>query len=120
MKKNIIQVKFSFYMLLQGIIFKFRAAFDIGQKWYFFNEKRELFLKIVPQTPPPPYSLALLSVLHQNKALHSFRKMGQRSIVELNVGLEYVLFYEKYFLKNWKLNLDHMYEMFCILNDASV
>ena len=46
--------------------------------------------------------------------------MGQRPIVELNIGLEYVLFYEKYFLKNWKLNLDNMYEMFCILNDASV
>ena len=31
----------------------------------------------------------ILSVLHQNKALHNFHKKGQRSIVENNIGLEY-------------------------------
>ena len=35
------------------------------------------------------YSIPFLSVLHQNKALYNFRKTGQRSIVERNIGLEY-------------------------------
>ena len=38
-----------------------------------------------------PYSIPSLSVLHRNKALYSFRKRGQRSTVERNLGLEYVL-----------------------------
>ena len=39
----------------------------------------------------PPYSIPFLSVLHQSKALHNFRKGGQRSIVERNISLEYGL-----------------------------
>ena len=38
-----------------------------------------------------PYSTPFLSVLHQNKAIHNFRKKGQRSIVERNIGLQYAL-----------------------------
>ena len=38
-----------------------------------------------------PYSIPFLSVLHQNKAMHNFRKKGQRSIVERNIGLQYTL-----------------------------
>ena len=37
------------------------------------------------------YSISFLSVLHQNKALYNFRKRGQRSIVERNIGLECAL-----------------------------
>ena len=37
--------------------------------------------KIFPSLPWP-YSIPFLSVLHQNKAFHGFRKKGQRSIVE--------------------------------------
>ena len=36
--------------------------------------------------PYPPYSIPFLSVLHQNKALHNFRKSEQYSI-----GVEYAL-----------------------------
>ena len=36
-------------------------------------------------------SIPFLSVLHQNKALHNFRKRVQRLIVERNIGLEYAL-----------------------------
>ena len=42
-------------------------AFYIGQKGNFFMK------------------------IGQNKALHDFRKRGQRSVVEHNIGLEYVL-----------------------------
>ena len=41
---------------------------------------------------PCPYSIPILSVLHENKALHNFRQGGQHLIVEFNVGLEYALF----------------------------
>ena len=44
-----------------------------------------------PPNPPSPHSIPFLSVLHQNKALYNFRKRGQRSIVERNIGLEYAL-----------------------------
>ena len=46
--------------------------------------------KIFPSLPWP-YSIPFLSVLHQNKAFHGFRKKGQRSIVEHNIDLEYAL-----------------------------
>ena len=39
----------------------------------------------------PLYSIPLPSVLHQNKALHTFCKRWQHSTVERNVGLEYAL-----------------------------
>ena len=39
----------------------------------------------------PPFSIPFLSVVHQNKALYNFRKMGQYSIVQRNIGLEYAL-----------------------------
>ena len=53
-----------------------------------------------------PYSIPFLSVLHQNKAMHNFRKKGQRSIVERNIGLQYTLIalavpnFSKYLLEN--------------------
>ena len=53
-----------------------------------FFEKRTLDTKNVT---PLPYSIPFLSVLHRNKALHNFRKNGQRSIVERDIGLEYAL-----------------------------
>ena len=61
---------------IQGIFSKFRAAFDIGQKGTFLW-KRELFKKRAPKIFPTPYSTTFLSVLHQNKPLHNFRKRGQ-------------------------------------------
>ena len=42
-------------------------------------------------TPPPPYLIPFLSVLHRNKALYNFFKRQQRSIFERNIGLEYTL-----------------------------
>ena len=45
----------------------------------------------IARLPPPPYSSLLLSVLHQKKALGTFHRKGQRSIVERNIGLEYAL-----------------------------
>ena len=54
--------------------------------------KKSTFLKKGPQNfPPPLYSIPFLRILHQNKALHNFRKRVQRSIVERNIGLEYAL-----------------------------
>ena len=46
-----------------------------------------------PSSPPlpPPFSIPFLSVLHQSKALYSFRKKGHRSIVKHNIILEYTL-----------------------------
>ena len=44
-----------------------------------------------PKNPPSPYSTPFLSALHQNKALYNFCTRVHRSIVERNVGLEYVL-----------------------------
>ena len=35
--------------------------------------------------------ILFLSSLHQIKVFHNFRKRGQRSIVENNMGLEYAL-----------------------------
>ena len=43
------------------------------------------------QKSPSPNSTPFLSALHQNKALYNFRTRVHRSIVERNVGLEYVL-----------------------------
>ena len=43
-----------------------------------------------------------LNVLNQNKAFHNFRKTGQRSIVECNIGLEYALSYKSEGLSNFK------------------
>ena len=54
------------------------AVFDIGQEEHFLKKK-------------DPYSIPFLSFSHQNKALHGFRKRGQRLIVEHNIGLEYTL-----------------------------
>ena len=50
-----------------------------------------LHLLTPPPAPRPPtsYWIPFLSVLHRNKALFNFRKRGQRSIVQRNVGLEY-------------------------------
>ena len=54
-------------------------------------KKEHFFEKRAPKIPLPPYSIPFLSVLHQNKALYNFRKRGQRSILERNIGLEYAL-----------------------------
>ena len=59
-------------------------------------KKEHLFYKKgTKNLPPPPptlsYSIPFLSVFHQNKNLHNFHKRGQRSIVELSMGLEYAL-----------------------------
>ena len=57
-------------------------------------KKEHLFYKKGPKIylpPPLPYSIPFLSVFHQNKNLHNFLKRGQRSIVEISMGLEYAL-----------------------------
>ena len=54
-------------------------------------KKGTFFEKGAPKISPSPYLISLLSVLHQNKALHNFRKRGQRWIDECNIGLEYAL-----------------------------
>ena len=58
-------------------------------------EKRHFFEKGAQKISPPPYSITLISVLHENKALHNFCKRGQHSIVECNIGLEYALIWVK-------------------------
>ena len=45
---------------------------------------------MAPKFPPPPPLHLFLSVFQYSKALYNFRKSGQRSIVERNIGLEYV------------------------------
>ena len=59
------------------------AVFDIGQKGHFFMKKGHLFEKKAPRILPSPYSIPFLSVLHQNKALYSFHKRGQRSQTQM-------------------------------------
>ena len=54
-------------------------------------KKGTFFEKGAPKISPSPYSISFLSVLHQNKTLYNFPKRGQRSIVERNIDLEYVL-----------------------------
>ena len=46
-----------------------------------------------PLSPPSPSSIQspFLSVFRRNKALYNFRKTGQHSIVERDIGLEYAL-----------------------------
>ena len=48
-------------------------------------------MRKVEKNSPTPYSISFLSALHQNKALHKFNKRGQRSMVERNIGLEYIV-----------------------------
>ena len=57
------------------------------------KKERFFYKKGTKNLPPPPlpYSIPFLSVFHQNKNLHNFLKRGQRSIVELSMGLEYAL-----------------------------
>ena len=56
------------------------------------KKERFFYKKGTKNLPPPlPYSIPFLSVFHQNKNLHNFLKRGQRSIVELSIGLEYAL-----------------------------
>ena len=50
------------------------AASDIGQKEHFFEKKKGT------KNVTTLYSVEVLQVLHQNKALHNFRKRGQRLI----------------------------------------
>ena len=53
-------------------------------------------------TPHPPhFSIPFLCALHQNKTLHNFRKRGQRSIVERNIGLAYALMVVFPFIKGF-------------------
>ena len=63
------------------------------KKEYFFANRVP---KFQPRRPPP-YSIPLVSVLHQNKDFHNFQKQGQRSIVKVNKGLEYTLNDQTYF-----------------------
>ena len=66
---------------------------NVGPRAYSRNlGQRSILARKDPKNfTPAPYSIPFLSVLHQNKALHNFRKRGQLSIVERNVGLEYPL-----------------------------
>ena len=47
-----------------------------------------IFEKKDPQNLTTPYSIPFLSVLHQNKALHNFKKMAQRPIAGRINGLD--------------------------------
>ena len=53
----------------KGLFYKFRVAFDIGQKWHFYWKKGL-------QNFTAPYSFPFLSVLYQNKVLHNVWKRG--------------------------------------------
>ena len=53
---------------------------------------------LIKLTSHPPCSIPFLSVLHQNKASQNFYKSGQRSIVERNMGLEYALPSQKFWI----------------------
>ena len=68
--------------------------FDIGQKGHFFMKKGHYFEKRAPRfhthARTHAHSIPFLNILHQNKAFHNFCKKGQRSIVECNIGLEYI------------------------------
>ena len=79
-----IQIAGFFDKPYQGIFYKFRSAFDIGQKGQFFRKKGHFFWKMLPYPTPFPYSIPFLIVLHQIKVLHHFWKMGQCSIVQSN------------------------------------
>ena len=58
-----------------------------------FFEKNVLKILHTPPPSPPFYSIPFPSFLHQNKALHNFRKRGKRSTLERNMGLEYAMPY---------------------------
>ena len=50
--------------------------------------KKDTFFKKGTKTYTTPYSIHFLSVLHQNKGLHNFHKMGQHPIVGHMEGLD--------------------------------
>ena len=83
--ENVIDVVLVFLLILQGIFYKSRVTFDKGQKGHVFMKNGH------QKFHPLPCSVQFLSVLHQNKALHNFRKRGLRLIVERNIVLEYAL-----------------------------
>ena len=62
----------------------------LAREGTFLSEKRSFFEKRAPNISPL-FPIAFLRDLHQNKALHNFRKGRQRSIVQRNIGLEYAL-----------------------------
>ena len=55
----------------QGLIWKIRAASDIGQKGHFFEKKKGT------KNFTTPYSVYFLSVLDQKKTSHNFQKKAQ-------------------------------------------
>ena len=63
---------------------------NLGQR-SILARKGNFFEKRASEISPTPHSIPFLSVLHQNNALHNFRKRGQRLIVKRNIGLEYAL-----------------------------
>ena len=69
------KVKSKLTISVSGPNLKIRTVSDIGRKTFFFFKKR------VPKISSPPINL-FLSILHQNKALHNFRKIffSQNSI----------------------------------------
>ena len=69
----------------------------LARKGTFLCKKGISLKKGPPKIHPSPYSIPFLSVLHQNKVLHNFRKREQRSIVERNIGLGYALITETNF-----------------------
>ena len=72
----------------------------LARKGTFFNKRPQKF-------HPAPYSIPFLSALHQNKVLHNFRRRGQRSILECNIGLEYVLL--RFSARNCSLHEEHVF-----------
>ena len=72
------------------------------KKEHFLIKKATFYEKRAPKIYPHPYplshSIPFLSILHKKKALYIFRKWGQGSIVERNIGLEYSLTSLKDFL----------------------
>ena len=56
----------------QGLISKIWVASNNGQNGHFFLKKKGT------KNLTTPYSVPFLSVLHQNKTLHSFHKRGDR------------------------------------------
>ena len=64
----------NFYYYKHSLIWKLKAAFDIGQKVYFFEK--------VSQKIRNPLFNPFSKCFASNKVLHNFRKSGQHSIVK--------------------------------------
>ena len=86
------RIKFSWHLLWFSFSFSGQVGLELKLNFLLKSSENQFIQKNLDRisvqdlSPPPHHSIPLLSVLHQNKALHIFRKRGQRSIFELNKG----------------------------------